>query len=275
MGSNVTQIGIGKSTYISTSLTKDQIDFLQVLDDHEILYFSLDDIGERLGFCPSNLNDLAENLNQKGFLNRIERGKYTRPQFNDPYVLGSFISKGGVVAYWSALHLHGLTDRFPNKVFIKTTMRKRNTNLFGTPIHFVSVKSLKLSGTVMNGYGDRSYRLADLETTILDCFDQPRYAGDWPDLLKAFSQTNLDANNLIEKAKLYNNAAVIKRMGYLADLLKKKELTPFIDFAKQKLGKKYTLFEPGGEDSGKFNSSWMLRLNITETAIIQIIENSY
>ncbi|TSA32106.1 MAG: hypothetical protein D4R64_16700 [Porphyromonadaceae bacterium] len=76
-------------------------------------------------------------------------------------------------------------------------------------------------------------------------------------------------------AKLYDNASLIKRMGYLAELLKKKELDPFIDFAKQNLGKKYTLFEPGGEDCGIFNSAWMLRMNMTEAAIMQIIETSY
>ena len=264
-----------KSTYISTNLTEDQIKFLQTLDDHEILYFNLDDLEKRLGLRLSNMNDLVENLNHKGFLNRVERGTYTRPQFHDPYVLGTFISKGGVVAYWSAMHLHGLTERFPNKVFVKTTMRKRNTNLFGTPIHFVSVRPNKLSGAVTNGYGDKSYGYTDLEVTILDCFDQPRYAGDWPDLLKAFSQANLDAKNLIEQAKLYNNISTVKRLGYLAELLKKKELAQFINFAKQNLGKKYILFEPGGEDSGSFNSDWMLRMNLTEGAIMQIIENTY
>lgn len=275
MGSNATQLGMTKSTYISTNLTKDQIKFLQILDDHEILYFNLDDLEKRLGFLPSNVNELAENLNHKGLLNRVERGKYTRPQFHDPYVLGTFISKDGVVAYWSAMHLHGLTERFPNKVFVKTSMRKRNTNLFGTPIHFVSVRPHKLSGTVTNGYGDKSYEYTDLEVTILDCFDQPRYAGDWPDLLKAFYQANLDSKNLIEKAKLYKNLSMVKRLGYLAELLKKKELALFIDFAKQNLGKKYTLFEPGGENSGSFNSAWMLRMNLTEVAIMQIIENTY
>jgi predicted transcriptional regulator of viral defense system len=85
----------------------------------------------------------------------------------------------------------------------------------------------------------------------------------------------LDVHNLIETAKLYDNASLIKRMGYLAELLKKKEMDPFIDFAKQNLGKKYALFEPGGEDSGIFNSDWMLRMNMTEAAIMQIIETSY
>ncbi len=266
---------MARSTYISSNLNESQIEFLQLLDEHEILYFTLDDIESRLGVLHPNLNELVENLNHKGLLERIERGKYTRPQFHDPYVLGTYISKDGAVAYWSALHLHGHTDRFPNKVFVKTTARKRNIQLFGTPIHFVTVQPYKLAGIVKNGYGDRSFSITNLEVTILDCFDQPRYAGDWPDLLKAFSQASFDVQNLIAMAKLYNNSSLIKRMGYLAELFNKKELDPFIDFAKQNLGKKYALFEPGGEDSGIFNSAWMLRMNLTEAAIREIIENTY
>jgi predicted transcriptional regulator of viral defense system len=166
---------MAKSTYISSNLNESQIEFLQLLDEHEILYFSLDDIGNRLGVFHANLNELVENLNHKGLLKRIERGKYARPQFHDPYVLGTFISKDGVVAYWSALHLYGYTDRFPNKVFVKTTARKRNIQLFGTPIHFVTVRPYKLSGIVTNGYGDKSFGITNPEVTILDCFDQPRY----------------------------------------------------------------------------------------------------
>jgi predicted transcriptional regulator of viral defense system len=266
---------MAKSTYISTNLTEEQIKFLQLLDDNEILYFSLDDFEVHLEATPSNLNDLAENLCHKGLLNRIERGKYSRPQFNDPYVLGTYISKDGVIAYWTALHLHGLTDRFPNKVFVKTSRRKRNTTLFGTPIQFVTVDEKKLPGTITHGYGDRSFELTNPEVTFLDCFDQPRYAGDWPDLLRAFNQAKLDPEILIEKAKKYNKASVIKRIGYLSELYSKKELASFIDFAFENLSKKYTLIEPGGDEYGPLNSEWMLRMNMTEESLLQIIQNPY
>lgn len=266
---------MAKSTYISSNLTEEQMEFLRVLDDYEILYFSLDDLEERLGFSPSRLNDLSENLCHKGLLRRIERGKYSRPQFNDPYVLGTYISQDGVVAYWSALHLHGFTERFPNKVFVKTSRRKRNTDIFGTTIHFVTVDSKKLSGTVENGYGFRRYKITNHEVTFLDCFDQPRYAGDYPDLVKAFSLANLDPEILIDGAKKYNKTSVIKRLGFLAHLFGKKELTPFIDFARNNIGEKYTLMEPGGKDIGEFNSEWRLRMNIPENSLMHFRQNPY
>ena len=266
---------MAKSTYISSNLTRKQIEFLQLLDEYEILYFSLKDIEDRLGLLPNKLNELVENLYQKRFLARIERGKYTRLQFQDPYVLGTFISRDGLVAYWSALHLHGLTERFPNKVFIKTTDRKRNTQLFGTTIHFVCVQQRKMIGMTHFGYNDQRYPLTNIEITLFDCFDQPRYAGDWPDLLKAFSRASLNAKKLIKYATMYNNKSVIKRMAFLIELLGKNELSPFLDFARKNIGKKYILFEPGGADVGTFNNRWKLRMNMDENAILNSIQNTY
>ena len=61
-----------------------------------------------------------ENLENKGFLSRIERGKYCLANFRDENVIGSFISGDGAVAYWSTLNYQGLTEQFPNVVFMQT-----------------------------------------------------------------------------------------------------------------------------------------------------------
>jgi len=263
------------SAYISQNLTEHQLRFLKLLDDHEILYFATQNIEQQLGVSFQNLNEILENLVHKKLLVRIEKGKFTRPQFQDVHVLASFISGGGVAAYWTALHLHNLTERFPNKVFIKTTRRKRNTQIAGTDVQFVTVNQSKMQGITRTGYGDNSYPLTDIECTLLDCFDQPRYAGDWPDLLKAFAHAKLNAGKLIAYAKKYNNMALCKRMGFLAELLQKNQLEEFIIFAKNNTGKKYSLFETGGAEKGEFRSDWMLRLNNSERDILEMIQNTY
>ncbi len=267
---------MAKSTYLSANLTDAQRTLLQALDDYEVLYFSLEDLHQRIHTELLNKNELVENLYQKGFLKRIERGVYARPQFMDIHVLATFISHGGVVAYWSALHLHGLTERFPNKEFIKTSQRKRPTKILGAPVQFVTVKPNKLrEGTIKQGYGDKSYPLTDLEMTLIDCFDQPRYAGDWPDLLQAFQQSQPASEKLIRYAQTYQNIALIKRMGYLAELFHKEALGDFIAFAQARVNQKYTLFEPGGPDEGSLNHRWKLRMNMTEEDIIEMAKSPY
>ena len=111
----------------------------------------------RHGHPISNLNEVVENLHHKGLLDRTEYGDYTRPNFHDAHVLGSFISRGGVITYWIALHQRRLTDQFTNKVFIKTTLRKRNTSIFGTKLQFVAVHPRKMAGIIWEGHGDKRY----------------------------------------------------------------------------------------------------------------------
>lgn len=92
----------------------------------------------------NNVNELVENLYQKGLLNRVERGMYAKSNYNNVNVLSTYISPNSTTAYWSALHHHSLTERFPNTVFVKTTQRKRNTQILGSAIKFVTVKTKKI-----------------------------------------------------------------------------------------------------------------------------------
>jgi predicted transcriptional regulator of viral defense system len=266
---------MSKSTYISKSLTKSQIDFLNKINEQEILYFSLDDIQDKLGESTENLNEIVENLCDKKLIKRIERSKYAINSFNDSYVLSTYIANGGVVAYWSALHLHGLTERFPNKIFIKIRGRKREANIFGARIQFVSVKDNKMIGNIYRGYGDEKFPLSDVEMTLIDCFDQRRYAGDFADLLRAFNRAEIKSSTLIKYLMVYKNAALIKRMGFLAEIYQKKELSNFLDFAKDYPLSNFALFDSRGINAGEYSSKWKLRLNINKVDILGIINEAY
>ena len=140
----------------------------------------------------------------------------------------------------------------------------------------MTVKPYKLQeGNIKQGYGDKAYPITDVEMTLIDCFDQPRYAGAWPDLLKAFSQAEANPEKLIRYARLYQHIALIKRMGYLAELFHRDSLSEFINFALSMVNEKYTLFEPGGPDKGPFNKEWRLRMNMTEEVISDIVKSPY
>lgn len=84
------------------------------INDYEVEIFSISEIEGILNSKFDNLNAILENLEGKGFLSRIEQGKYCRANFRDEKVIGYFISGDGAIAYWSALNSHGLTEQFPN-----------------------------------------------------------------------------------------------------------------------------------------------------------------
>lgn len=275
LGLIVTLITMGESVYLSKNLTSDQLLFMKKLEEEEILYFNMADIENRLSHHWENLNEVLENLVHKNLLLRLERGKYTRTEFQDRNVLASFISDGGMISYWSALHQHGLTDRFPNTVFVKTIRRKTSKRLLNTPVRFVTVHPRKMLGMMHIGFGDKSYPMTDIEATLVDCFDHHRYAGEWSDLIRAFHQADIDGYILSNYLTVYGNLSAFKRMGYLTELLEKKEIDNFIEVAQQHLGMEYTLFDPTGPDTGKYLGRWKLRLNLTEEQVHEIVANPY
>ncbi|HED08694.1 MAG TPA: hypothetical protein ENI57_11300 [Ignavibacteria bacterium] len=263
------------SVYISTNLTKEQLLFLHLLDENEILYFTISEIEEQLNHKFTNINEVLENLVHKVFLYRLQKGYYAVKNFNNQNVIGTFISKNSAVAYWSALSIHGLTVRFPNRVFIQTTKRKKDKTILGVNYKFVTIPERKRAGITTLGYGNNSYPITDIEKTIVDCFDLQKYSGGFDLLLSAFAQAKLNSKKMIEYSNSVNNISAIKRMGFVAELLNKKGLQAFIKYAKLRINKKYNLIDFTGEESGEFVSSWKLRLNVSRDEILNLSKEFY
>ena len=250
------------------------MDFLKYLETEEIQVFSVEDTKD-FHFQGEITNELLENLTKKNFLTRIERGKYCRANFRDENVIGTFLAKESAVAYWSALNLHGLTEQFSNKIFIQTTQLKKEVEFAGTTYQFIKIQPNKRTGIVFNGYGNYRYPITDIEKTIIDCFDLPQYSGGLAELIRAFYNAKSNARKLIDYCSAVNNIAVIKRLGFLAELFEKKNLKTFIKFARSKVNRTYNLFDSFGENTGEPNSSWYLRLNLSKEKILGIVQNQY
>lgn len=266
---------MARSTYISENLTQSQLDVMLLLDENEIDIFSLADLKELVSDSSEDINEIIENLVHKKIISRIERGKYCRTNFRDEKVIGCFLVSDGVIAYWSALNLHGLTEQFSNNIFIQTTRVKKDKTVFGIKYQFVKIKETKRAGVSTEGFGNHKYRLTDKEKTIVDCFDLPQYSGGYPELIRAFSQTEIDQDKMIQYCQSIGNISVIKRLAFLTELLKKPKMLRFLKYAEGKVNPRYILIDPFGEEEGDFNSKWKLRLNISEEEIVGICNTQY
>ena len=252
-----------------------QNDFVKYLEEEEISIFEIQNLKHALGLDNRTINDIVENLVKNGFLSRIERGKYCRANFRDENVIGTFIVEKSAVAYWSALNLHGLTEQFPNKIFIQTTKLKKDVEFEGTTYQFIKIREKKRIGIIFNGYGNYKYPITDIEKTIIDCFDLPQYCGGFAELIRAFYNAKLNAKKLIDYCNNVNNIAVIKRLGFLAELFEKKNLSSFVKFAKSKVNRNYNLFDTFGENTGESDNNWYLRMNLSKEKILEIVRSQY
>ena len=250
-----------------------QNDFVKYLEEEEISIFEIQNLKNTLDLDNRTINEIVENLVVKGFLSRIERGKYCRANFRDENVIGTFLAKESAVAYWSALNLHGLTEQFPNKIFIQTTQLKKEVEFTGTTYQFIKIQPNKRTGVVFNGYGNYKFPITDVEKTIIDCFDLPQYSGGFAELIRAFYNAKLNAKKLIDYCNAVNNIAVIKRLGFLAEFLEKKHLNSFVKFARSKVNRSYNLFDTFSENAGEPNNDWYLRMNLSKENILGIVRN--
>jgi predicted transcriptional regulator of viral defense system len=246
-----------------------------MLDENEMDIFSLGDVKELLKESSNDVNEIIENLVHKKILSRIERGKYCRTNFRDEKVIGCFLVPDGAVAYWSALNLHGLTEQFPNTVFIQTTHIKKEKVVFGVTYQFVKIKDTKRAGIETLGFGNHKYKLTNKEKTIVDCFDLPQYSGGYSELIRAFGQTDIDQDKMIQCCKAIGNISVVKRLAFLTELLQKPKMTRFLKYALGEVNPRYVLIDPFGEETGAFNNKWKLRLNVTEEELLDICNKQY
>jgi predicted transcriptional regulator of viral defense system len=248
---------------------------MKLLDEYEIDIFRFEEIEGKLDRSFGNLNEILENLVHKGILSRIEKGKFCKANFRDEKVIGAFLVNNGAIAYWSALNLHGLTEQFPNTVFVQTTNKKKDKKIFGVSYQFIQIADFKRAGVVKEGFGNHAYYITDIEKTIVDCFDLPQYSGGYAELIRAFAVAKLSGSKMIDYCRTVNNIAATKRMGFLAELFEKKGLKSFISFAKEQVKDAYNPIDPHGHDSGSFIAEWRLKLNITKDELLDIANKQY
>ena len=190
--------------------------------------FTFKEALEASGYDRGYLKLVLHMLERGGWIERIERGKYVilpleaeRGRYTlHEFVIGSALVKPSAIAYWSALHYHGLTEQIPNVVFVQTTSRKkrREIRVFGTRYRIVRVVKRKFFGLEPLWVEGLKVHVTDREKTIIDCLDKPQYCGGVIEVYKALREGNLDAEKLSEYLKKFGSGAVAKRLAYLAEL---------------------------------------------------------
>ena len=191
--------------------------------------FTFRDALEVSGFDRGYLRVVLHMLERRGWVERIERGKYVilpleaeKGRFTlHEFVVGSVLVEPSAIAYWSALHYHGLTEQIPNVVFVQTTCRKKRRELvvFGVRYRVVRVVRRKFFGFEPLWIEGMRVHVTDREKTILDCLDKPQYCGGVVEVYEALVGGEFDAGRLSEYLKRFGSGAVAKRLAYLAGLV--------------------------------------------------------
>lgn len=217
----------GKAT---RSLSKREYEIVSELALKGINIINVDDASKLLKTKKKKLWDIFYRLKKKGWLERIEKGKYMVVPFQakegwleHPFVLASNLVKNYYISYRTALAHYGLTEQLPIYVYIATTDRKCKTEfkLQNYIFRFIKIKQKKFFGFRTEFIGKQKIFIAEKEKAIVDCLDKERYSGSIIEIAKALSSRRINLRKVKRYALKMGNSSLNRRLGYLLDLLDK------------------------------------------------------
>jgi predicted transcriptional regulator of viral defense system len=213
-----------------------------------------------------------ERLQTKGWIRRIRRGRFAvvplssgedrSPQLHE-FVVAMELVSPAVIAYWSALNHHGMTEQLPRTVFVATDhpVRRQPGDVLGVTYKIVSLRPDKVFGIMKDWIDEIPFSVTDREKTIIDGLDLPQYVGGVSEIAKALtgSWKVLDENTLRSYAAKIGNSAVAKRLGFMMETLRLGDVEALRTAIPRAPG--FSPLDPTMPKRGKYNRRWGLLVN--------------
>ncbi len=237
--------------------------------------FTFEEAAATLGKKNGSLRQLLSSLVKKGWIRRLEKGKYLILPLESglasrwtehEFVIASHLIEPYYIDFWSALNFYGYTERIPPVVFVATTIkRKKAVEISGVAYRFVCLSRRKFFGWQTTTIFEQKVNIATKEKAVADCLDLPQYAGGVVEVAKAlkYGEKEMDLVRVTEHAIRMGNGAILKRLGFLLDTLTL--LTPALAHRiETNLTSGYALLDAPGSKVGRYDSKWKVLVNVNE-----------
>lgn len=227
----------------------------------------------------TDISKLLHRLNRKGWLKRLERGKYLiipleagpEAQWAEhEYLVAASLASPYYLAYATPLHYYGYSDLPLNPVTIAVTRRKRSVAIGGLTYQFVAIKSEKFFGYQPISLLGNTIQMAEREKAIADGLDRPDLVGGVLEAAKGlyFGKDELDWEKLAAYARRLQNQAAMRRLGFWLELLAVSDDRMLAQLSESK-GHSYALLDPAGPPDGARSARWRLIINIPERQLLE------
>ena len=227
----------------------------------------------------STVRELLSDMTKRGLLMRIKDGAYYIIPYEenaetfmpDWHLIVKYLVKDvkHYIGYYSALQIHNLITQpsLKEQIVVAKQIRPSEIKIKDITFQFIYHNESHFFGekkTWIDNFNKVS--CSDIEKTIIDCLFKPDYAGGIVEIARAIHSTKekLDYNKLLEYAIKFNSQAVIKRLGYILELLEIK--THIIQELQKIRTASYVVLDTELPKTGKRNSRWSIQQNLdTET----------
>ncbi len=235
--------------------------------------FTLAFAREALGHTKDDpTSQFLERLQSKGWIRRIRRGRFAVVPLSSgedrslqlhEFIVAMELVFPAVIAYWSALNHHGMTEQLPRTVFVATDhpVRRQPGDVLGVTYRIVSQKPDKFFGVMKDWIDETPFSVTDREKTIIDGLDLPQYVGGVSEIAKALtgSWKTLDEKKLRTYAAKIGNSAVGKRLGFMMETLGLGDVEALRKALPLAPG--YSPLDPTMPKHGKYSRRWGILVN--------------
>ena len=231
---------------------------------------SVDIASKTLGIERREAAKLLSRWRKQGWLRRIGRGLYVSVPLDladseqvvaDPWVLVPTLFGQCYIGGWTAAHHWELTEQLFNETFVFTTRRvtMKRVTAQGAVFLLHNIKPERLFGLKTLWRGSAKVSISDPARTLVDMIAAPEVGGGIDHVADCLStylgSRTADRELLIRHAVQFENGAVFKRLGFLADTrLNDKKLA---DECRARLTHGYAKLDPALR-SEKLVTAWRL-----------------
>lgn len=258
---------------------------LDKLIDAKVKCFSIDKAYQLLpNSNPNAVKRLLSDMAKRGLLMRVKEGVYYIIPFEqDPktfmpdwHLLSQYLVGDSeyYIGYFSALQIHSLTTQphLKEQIVVNKQIKPSTLLVKGVPFQFIYHNDAHFFGNKKTWIDSfNKVQCSDLEKTIIDCLFKPEYSGGITEIAKAIhkSKNKIEYPKLLDYAKQFNSQAVIKRLGFLLELLEIQN--PIIDKLQKLRSKSFVALEPSFPKEGKTIYRWAIQQNIDKNSILSPI----
>jgi predicted transcriptional regulator of viral defense system len=242
--------------------------------DLQEAYLALPDSGK------SAVRELLSDMTSRGLLMRLKKGVYhiipyqadSETYMPDWHLAAPCLVKDAAhyIGYYSAMHIHNLIIQPSLKEQIVVSKQQRPSVIMirDIPFQFIYHNEKHFFG-FRKVWIDNFHQVScsDLEKTLIDCLFKPDYAGGIVEIARAMyaAKEQINFSILLEYATRFQSQAVIKRLGFLLELLKIK--TGITDHLRKMKSASYVVLDTELPTKGKMISRWSIAQNIDSETI--------
>jgi predicted transcriptional regulator of viral defense system len=243
--------------------------------------FTYGDAVKAYGSSNRRLRELLSTLVKRGWLQRIEKGKYLilpfeagreREWTEHEFIIASYLIEPYYIGFRSALNYYGYTEQISRTVFIASTGRKLKPSLeiSGVTYRFVYMLGRKFFGAKQISIDGYQVNISEPEKTIVDCLDHLRYCGGISEVAKAlwYGRDELDFTRMAEYSSRNGNRAASQRLGYLIEMIGFKA-DKAVAILLQSLSTRYAPLDTLSEVKGRYIKRWKVIVNVPEYELFQ------